>query len=68
VTTSALERLKAAKAASSRGALAKNDVSGDVSDDDDQLDLAVVEREERLEAAVSRVCNPVPCVKTGFMC
>jgi hypothetical protein len=55
-----LERCKTAKAASSSSR--DQDISGDFSDDDDQLDLAVMERQEKLEAAVTRAHN---CLLTG---
>jgi hypothetical protein len=61
VTFSAvLERCKAAKAASSSSR--DQDVSGDFSDDDEHLDLAMMQRQEKLEAAVTRAHN---CLLTG---
>ncbi len=50
-----LERCESVKAASS--SYHNQDVSGDFPDDDDGLDLAVMQRQEKLEAAVARAHN-----------
>jgi hypothetical protein len=59
---SALQRCKAAKIASASKGSLEQDISGDYSDDDEQINLAVVEREERLNATMTRVHN---CLLTG---
>ncbi len=58
----ALQRCKAAKASNKGQTSREQDISGEYSDDDDQLDLAVAEREEKLDAAVTRAHN---CLLTG---
>ncbi len=58
----ALQRCKAAKIADESKGSQEQDISGDYSDDDDHLNLAVVEREEKLNAAITRAHN---CLLTG---
>jgi hypothetical protein len=58
----ALQRYKAAKASNNGQSSREQDISGEYSDDDDQLDLAVAEREEKLDASVTRAHN---CLLTG---
>ncbi len=52
----AIGRVKAGKA-HEKGALNERDASGELSDENEQIDLALVEREERMEAALTRLHN-----------
>jgi hypothetical protein len=58
---SAISRMKTAQV-HSKGHSHEHDISAELSDEDEQLDLDLVEREERMEAALTRLHN---CMMTG---
>ena len=58
---SAISRMKTAQVRS-KGHSHENDISAELSDEDEQLDLDLIEREERMEAALTRLHN---CLMTG---
>jgi hypothetical protein len=52
----AISRVKAGQA-HEKGVSNELDASGELSDENEQIDLALVEREERMEAALTRLQN-----------
>jgi hypothetical protein len=57
----AISRMKTTQV-QNKGHSHDHDISGELSDEDEQLDLDLVEREEKMEAALTRLHN---CLMTG---